>query len=131
MTPWVITRVRKRPASLGLPSYPVEDELHLIGSAQVEVLPDYLLEEHAPGLRAVEHLGEGELGLQDRDIVAVAGRRSAAVKGWGNRASHLRSNPSIIGAEADRRRLQPRRVGAGGEPLSSASKSILPVPTAA
>ena len=32
-----------------------------------------LLEEDPPGHRAVEHLGQGELGLQDRQLIAVAG----------------------------------------------------------
>ena len=43
----------------------VEDQLHLVGAADVEVLADDLLEEDAAGDRAVEDLGEGELGLQD------------------------------------------------------------------
>ena len=50
-----------------------EDQLHLVGAADVEVLADDLLEEDAAGGGAVEHLGEGELGLQDGDVVAVAG----------------------------------------------------------
>ena len=40
-----------------------------------------LLEEHPPGQGAVEHLGQGELGLQDRDVVGVA---SVTVR-WGER----------------------------------------------
>jgi hypothetical protein len=46
---------------------------HLIGPAEVEVLADHLLEEQAPVDGLGEHLGQGELGLQDRDVVAVAG----------------------------------------------------------
>src|SRR5659263_213481 len=53
---------------------PVEDQANLVGAANVEVLVQHLLEEDSPGHRSVEHLGEGELGLQDRQLVPVAGR---------------------------------------------------------
>jgi hypothetical protein len=52
---------------------PVEDQGDLVGAADVEVLADDLLEEDAAGDRLVEDLGEGELRLQDGDVVAVAG----------------------------------------------------------
>ena len=52
---------------------PVEDELHMVGTAEVEVLAHDLLEEDPPLDGPVEHLGEGELGLEDRDVVADAG----------------------------------------------------------
>jgi hypothetical protein len=51
-----------------------EDEPDLVGSAQVEVVADDLLEEDPAGDRFVQHLGQGELGLQHRYLVAVAGR---------------------------------------------------------
>ena len=51
----------------------VEDQADLVGAADVEVVADDLLEEDPPRHRLVEHLGQGELGLQDRDVVAVAG----------------------------------------------------------
>ena len=51
----------------------VEDELHLAGPPDVQVLADDLLEEDAPGHRPVQHLRERELGLQDRRLVAVPG----------------------------------------------------------
>ena len=64
--------MRKRPGVLlGDPA--VEDQLHLVGPAEVQVLADDLLEEDAAVQRPVEHLGQRELGLQDRDVVAVAG----------------------------------------------------------
>ena len=43
----------------------VEDRLHLIGTAQVEIFTDDLFEETAACERPIEHLGQGELGLQD------------------------------------------------------------------
>ena len=38
----------------------------LVGAADVEVVADDLLEEDPAGRRFVQHLGQGELGLQDR-----------------------------------------------------------------
>jgi hypothetical protein len=43
---------------------PFEDERHLVGTADVEVVADHLLEEDPSREGAVEHLGEGELGLR-------------------------------------------------------------------
>src|SRR3984893_16607776 len=51
----------------------VEDQLDLLRPAEIEVLADHLLEEQSAVHRPVEHLRQGELGLQDRDVVAVAG----------------------------------------------------------
>jgi hypothetical protein len=51
---------------------PVEDQPDRVRPADVEVLPDHLLEEHPPRARLVEHVGQGELGLQDRHVIAVA-----------------------------------------------------------
>ena len=72
----MMTRVRKRPGVRLLAladDAPVEDQLDLVRAADVEVVADHLLEEDPPGDRRVEHLGQGELGLQDRQVVAVAG----------------------------------------------------------
>ena len=51
----------------------VKDQAGLVGPAEVEVLADQLLKEHAARVGAVQHLGERELGLQDRQLIAVAG----------------------------------------------------------
>jgi len=61
----------------------VEDELHLTGPPDVQVLADDLLEEDAPGHRSVQHLRQCELGLQDRSLVAVAGSTVTSIKGMG------------------------------------------------
>ena len=42
------------------------------GAAGIEVVADDLFEKHSARDRFVEHLGQGELGLQDRQFVAVA-----------------------------------------------------------
>src|SRR5512139_891940 len=50
----------------------VEEELHLIGPPEVEILADHLFEEPAARERTVEDLGEGELALQDRQVIPIA-----------------------------------------------------------
>jgi len=62
---------------------PFEDQGDLIGTADVQVVTDDLLEEHPSGKWAVEHLGEGELGLENGDVVAVAGPTVLAGEGMG------------------------------------------------
>jgi hypothetical protein len=52
---------------------PVEDELHRIGAPDVEILPDHLFEETAPGARMIQDLGQRKLRLEDRQVVATAG----------------------------------------------------------
>ena len=71
-----MTRVRNPPGVGALPAADQragEDQPDLVGAAQVEVVADDLLEEDPAGDRLVEHLGQGELGLQHRDLVPVAG----------------------------------------------------------
>src|ERR1700752_2229661 len=43
----------------------VEDKLNLLWAAEIEVLADRLFEEQPSVDRLIEHLGQGELGLQD------------------------------------------------------------------
>src|SRR3954470_5999850 len=57
----------------------VEHEAHLARPAKIEVLADHLLEEDAPGHRGIEHLGQGELGLQNGQRIAIA---RGAVARW-------------------------------------------------
>ena len=73
--PEVITRVRNGPGVARGPrriSLPVEDQRDLVGAADVEVVLHDLLEEHPARHRFVEQLGQRELGLQNRQLVAVA-----------------------------------------------------------
>src|SRR5579871_2154041 len=58
-----------------------EDQLDLVGAAQVQVLADDLLEEDAAGQRPVQHLGQGEFRLEDGQVVAVAGLAVLICKG--------------------------------------------------
>ena len=79
---------RRGPRSLA-DNAPGEDEPDLVRAADVEVVADHLLEEDPSGYRLVENLGEGELGLQHRDLIPVAGSVSSAVNGHGSSAVHL------------------------------------------
>lgn len=50
----------------------VEDQPDLVRSSEVEVLAQDFLEQHPTRDRPVQHLGQGALDLQHRDVVAVA-----------------------------------------------------------
>ena len=61
MTPSVITRVRNRPGVASLPrriKRRSKINADLVGAADVEVVADDLFEEHPPGHRPVQHLGQ-------------------------------------------------------------------------
>jgi len=49
----------------------LEDQLHLIWLAQIQVLADGILEEDSARLRTVQYLRERELGLQNRHVVKI------------------------------------------------------------
>lgn len=51
----------------------IKDELNLIRAAEIEVFTDHLFEKQAAMHGAIERLGQRELGLEDRDVVAEAG----------------------------------------------------------
>ena len=82
---------------------PVEDQLHAVGTAEVEVRPDHVLEEHPSLDGAVEHLGQRELGLEDGDVVADAG---GAV---GGRVGVRQARQPLAQQRVDRLRVQPVR----------------------
>src|SRR5580658_9806521 len=69
----------------------IEDQAHFLGATEIEVLADHLFEEQAAMHGPIEHLGQRELGLQDRDIVAIAGGPISTGERWsarsGSRAS--------------------------------------------
>jgi len=94
----------------------VENKGDLVGAADAQVVPDHLLEEHSPGDGLVEHLGQGELGLQDRYLIPVPG----AAVGVGERARQdrqplVQQRVDLIGSEAVADLLQPDRVVDRGE----------------
>ena len=91
-----------------------------VGASGVEVVADDVFEEHPPRNRAVQDLGQGELGLPDRDVVAVAGLavgRAERVRQPGEPLAQ--QGVDLFGSEPVADRLQPGqvgRVGDGGEP---------------
>jgi hypothetical protein len=110
----VITRVRNRP---GVPAdSAVEDQPDLVRPAQVEVVPDHLLEEDPAGHGLVEHLGQGELGLQDRHVVPVAGGPVRSGERVRQASQPLTQQGVDLGrSQAVADRLHRGHVGDGGE----------------
>jgi hypothetical protein len=116
----VITRVRNRPgvAFAAAHQAPVEDQRDLVGSADVEVVADDLLEEDPPGHRFVQHLGQGELGLQDGDVVAVArGPVGRAKRVRQDRQPPAQQRVDLLRSKTVADGLQRRRILDRGEPV--------------
>ncbi len=94
----------------------VEDQRHPVGAPHVEVLGDDGLEERPARGGTVQHLGQGELGLEDRDVVAVTGPAVRGAEGMRQAGQPLAQQPvdasrvqPVTGA------LQTLRVLTGGE----------------
>src|SRR6266508_6078969 len=51
----------------------IKDQLHPVRPAEVEVVPNEILEEQPAAQRAIQHLGEAELGMQDGQLVPIPG----------------------------------------------------------
>lgn len=51
---------------------PPENQLYVVGATEVEVLSDDLFKEHPAHHGSVQHLREAELGLEDRQPIAVS-----------------------------------------------------------
>ncbi len=68
---------------------PREDQLHLIGAADVEILADHLLEKDPARERPVQNLGQGELRLEDRRVVTAAGRATLGGERMGQSSQPL------------------------------------------
>src|SRR5215216_2667288 len=72
---------RAKAAGSSLADAAVENQLHLPGVAEVQILVDYFLEKGPAREWSVQYLSQRELGLQDRDIVKPTG----LTIGWGKR----------------------------------------------
>src|SRR5215471_14056634 len=94
-------------AGLGTARDPAfEDEFDLLGAAQVVVLADHLLEEQTTVQRLVEDLRGGELGLQDRDIIAIAGLAVGSREGmWQKPQPFAQQRIDLGGGESVANRL--------------------------
>ena len=62
---------------------PIEDQLDLLGTADIQVFANHILEENPAADRTVQHLSQGQLDLQDRDLVSVSGLSVSGRKGVG------------------------------------------------
>jgi hypothetical protein len=51
----------------------VKDQLHLFGTAQIEVLANHVLKQHASAHRTIQHLRQRQLDLPDRKLIAIPG----------------------------------------------------------
>jgi len=88
------------------------------GRPGVEVVADDVFEEHPPGDRPVQDLGQGELGLQHGDVVEVAGLAVGGGERVRQACQPLAQQPVDLGrAEPVADRLDCGRVVAGGEPV--------------
>ncbi len=94
----------------------IEYEADPVGAADVEVLADDFFEEHPARQGPVQDLGQGELGLEDGDVVAVSGppvRRGERVRQTGE---PLADEPVDLGwVQAVTDVLEATGVGAGRE----------------
>jgi hypothetical protein len=102
-----------------------EDQLHLAWSTDVEVFTNHLLEEQSACRWPVEHLGQGKLRLQNRELVAVSGPAIGGGVGVGQAAQRF----SPQGVDLLCRQGVAERLGALGasqdkRPLSKGSKPI-------
>ncbi len=97
---------------------PVEDQADLLGPSQIEVLADDLLEQMAPGQWPVEHLGAGELRLQDGELKSVAGGvvlRREGIREPSQPLGHQRSDRLLV--QLIEELLRARRIGAAEQPV--------------
>jgi hypothetical protein len=104
---------------------PVEDGGHAVGSTEVDVVADDLFEEDPHSNGTVEDLGERELGLKDRDVVAIprsAFRDGERMRKAGRPLAHEAVDLLVVEAVADP--LQPRWCSDEAKPLSRGSKRI-------
>lgn len=89
-----------------------------VGASEVEVVADDRLEEDPPRAGPVEHLGQGELGLEDRDVVAVAGPSVTSAVGMGQTGRPLADKAlDLGGAERKADVLERGRIRAALEPI--------------
>src|SRR6266508_3143195 len=106
----------------------VEDDLHLIGASQIQVVSDDSLEESAGSARGVEHDGARYLDLTHRQLPPIARRTiSGGERGRDDRSPTVEEGLEVGGAETVTDLLQGGRIITGGEPggqLAEADASL-------
>src|SRR5712691_10596006 len=96
----------------------LEDELHLVGTPNVEIFADDLFEEDPSRERLVEYLGQREFRLQDRERVANAGRAVLGREGMREPAKPLpQEGVDLLCAEFVADPLEGSRVFAREDPV--------------
>src|SRR5713101_6288761 len=90
----------------------LENQLHLVWAAQVEVLADRGFKEQPAGEWPVQDLGQGEFGLQDRNFVVISGDAvSGRQRLWQARQPLAYQRFDLLGRQAIGQRLHAGRVG--------------------
>ena len=96
----------------------IEDELHLVGPAQVEILAHDFFEEAAAGAGPIEDLGQGEFRLEDRELVAIAGAAMRGREGMREAAEPLADDRvDLRGIEGVGDPLHARRLRTGADAI--------------
>jgi hypothetical protein len=99
-----------------------EDELDLVRTSQVQVLPEDLLKEDPSHDGPVQGLGQRKLRLQDGDVVVVARPAVLSRKGRGSRRSHWRAKIPIFDSVSPLQILW-RRAGSSHQRMSLSNGS--------
>jgi hypothetical protein len=82
------------------------------GPTEVEVLANEVLEEQPPAQRAIQHLGQAELGLKDGQLVPVPGLAVPARERMRQAVQPLaEKRVDLLGRQAVAQRLQAPRIG--------------------
>jgi hypothetical protein len=96
----------------------VEDQLHVIGTTEVEILADDFFEEAAARVGPVEDLRQRELGLEDRELIAIASGAVRGGEGMRESAQPLAEDRlDLGGVEAVGDPLHPGRRRTGADPI--------------
>ena len=103
--------------------FAAKDQLNLFGPAQSQMLANDFLEEAATAGAPVPHLGEGELGLQHRESIAIARAPVGGTEGMGQSGQPLAEEPlDLAGGEALTDLLCPLDIGTGAQAVVQGRK---------
>jgi hypothetical protein len=95
-----------------------KDQLDHVRTADVEILPDDLLGQNAATQRTVQDLGQGELGLQDGQLIAVVGLTIGCRVGMGQPCQPAaQQTVDLCRPHCVADGLQPSRIGTEDQPV--------------
>lgn len=105
-------------AGRGANQLPVKQHWHAIGAAQIQVLPDHLLEKLPAMERAVEDLREADFHLEQREAWSIAGGNVLREHGHRQPAEPPRKESlNVLSREAIGQRLDGLGIPATGNPV--------------